>query len=100
MDSVNKNPDLPDVLNILIDAKDADLKLSAAEVTDTVAYNAALAPRFKRINTAVITNHPENTAFILLYESLSKGKRYRFKTFYLKENAVEWLKLQARSTKH
>ncbi|MDD3716563.1 MAG: hypothetical protein PHX07_04370 [Candidatus Marinimicrobia bacterium] len=92
MESINRDTDLPESLNILIDTRDAVLDMSPGDIRDLAEFNFSLHPRFRKINNAIVSNQPNNTAFMLLYESLSRSKHYRFKVFNLPENALEWLK--------
>jgi hypothetical protein len=90
--SVNTDPELPEVLNILIDAVKAELHIAPEEIETLAVFNTSLKPRFLSINNAIITQKPNNTAFMQVYGSLSKSRHYRFKIFQIRENALNWLK--------
>jgi len=95
MHDINKEKNLPGILNILVDARKAKFHIDPRDIPELAAFNYKLNKRFDHINNAILTDHPEETAISLLYRLASKSSRYHVKLFSMRENAMEWLSMAA-----
>ncbi|MEN8247618.1 MAG: hypothetical protein ABFS32_01695 [Bacteroidota bacterium] len=86
-----ENKSYPRVLKILTDARDAIMSLSINDLAVIVAENYKSLEQYEFINDAIILKNPKETGISMLYQELSKTKKYRFKIFSNEEAARHWL---------
>ncbi len=89
---INNRQDLPKQLHILTDTIDAIFTSSPNDSKSAADFNYSLPKRYDHIKVAILTDDPNQTSIILLFQHLARSKNYNVKVFVLKENATQWLR--------
>ncbi len=85
------NPNLPNQLKILTDARQAQYKISIEELNGLLKLIKKSLHKFSSIRDAFIHKNPKETAFSVLIEQKAIHKNYSHKVFVTKEAAMDWL---------
>lgn len=85
--------DLPDVLNVLFDARFGTLLLSTNEIKIMINEKRERLARFKMVKEAIVVNVALQTALALFYQNIAHSRNYNLKVFSELEAAQKWLNL-------
>ena len=92
MQAINKNKDLPRVLNVLIDIRDADYVFEPISIQNIVKANFRMNRSYQQINTAMLANNPNEPELQLYKQQVRSSRNYHFNMFDSEHNALLWLK--------
>jgi hypothetical protein len=90
--ATHKNKIYPRTLKILTNAEKAIFKFSVNDLNTIVNENNKSLEQYDAIIDAIIIDSPETAALSILYQELTKNKKYHFNVFSTHEAALNWLK--------
>jgi hypothetical protein len=89
--ATKNNIQYPRVLKIISDTRNALFNFSISDLDKIVEENNQSLENYDAIIDAIIVDNPKNTVLTVLYQMLSKTKKYKFEIFATKKAALEWL---------
>ena len=92
MQDINRNHDLPRILDVIIDVRTADFEFEPIAIQNIAKANFRMNKSFKKINNAILANNPEDTTLTLFHQFTTGSANYHVKIFKSKEKAETWLK--------
>lgn len=94
IDATRLNKFYPRELKILTDSTKANMILSREDLEAVIEANMRSLEQYDFIIDAIVTLYPKETAFSMLYKTMSATKKYRFEVFSTHEAAISWLSKQ------
>lgn len=93
INATKTNSSYPRKLKILTDAKRANFKFNSSDLNAIVLANNQSLENYQAIIDAIIISAPKAAALTVLYQELSKNKKYHFNVFSTHKAALNWLAL-------
>jgi len=86
-----ENEPYPRFLKILIDSTKATANFPSSDLSILAKKHHKIIEKYNYIITAIILDTPKETAFAMLFQSLTKNSKSKFQLFSTREAALRWL---------
>lgn len=91
INETRSNESYPRDLRIITDARNVKMDFNPNDLNKIVEANTKSLKKYNSITDAFVIDKPKETALSLLFQELSKNKKYKFNIFFNLDNAINWI---------